>query len=34
MMASQQDGQTMVEFSREALTGDIANDVQFKVCLN
>ncbi|XP_020607036.1 uncharacterized protein LOC110045747 [Orbicella faveolata] len=34
MMASEQDGQTMVEFSRDALTGDTANDVQFKVCLN
>jgi len=34
IMASEQDGQTMVEFSRDALTGDTANDVQFKVCLN
>ncbi|XP_020624512.1 uncharacterized protein LOC110061982, partial [Orbicella faveolata] len=30
MNATEQDGQTMVEFSRDALTGDTANDVQFK----
>ena len=34
MKASEDDGQTIVEFSRDALTGDDDNDVQFKVCLN
>ena len=34
MKASEDDGQTMVEFTRDALTGDTNNDVQFKVCLS